>query len=369
MSRDVRLLLPLLAVFATSCPAPATASGPTTALVTRAQGPILAATPDGRYVKVEPGRVLPGDWRLSIPAGATLSVVCSNDRRVDLGESTGSASRRVAIEVETKPVCDGGEPLLPETYRDLARGDRDLAFERSDAVRLLLLKARTRGSEEADPRIPILLDPRGPAVRAARPSLRWTRVPEAREYVVEMLGATHWRVQLPASGVPCRREPYPPGWLDVCSVPWPETEDPLSSDQPAFLSIGARTGLVTPLRSAEPRVLRLLPSGQVAKIDASLRALRDTEMPQPEEALRSALLLDSQGLHDDAAATLRSSLAENPSAIGFLLLGSLDLERGLPRSAIRCFLEAADLGARDAGLTSASEEGIVLARTLLSEAP
>ncbi|HSL81529.1 MAG TPA: hypothetical protein VLF66_02060, partial [Thermoanaerobaculia bacterium] len=262
--------------------------------------------------------------------------------------------------------CASGEPLLPGTYRALARGDRDLAVERSREVRLRVLQVRTRGSEEDDPRIPVLLEPRETSVTDPRPEIRWTRVTDAEEYLIELVGPSGWTERLRAGEVPCRPEPRPPGELEVCAAPWPAGAPDLEPAASYFLTVGARTGIATPVRKGEARRLRLLPAGATG-LAASLGALRELGLPAAEESLRAAALLADHGLLADAAAALRRSLLEAPSARTYLLQGSLDLELALPRAALRSFREAARLAADAPDLLAEAEAGGEAARRLLGK--
>lgn len=363
MHCDVLLTLLLVAQLGEPRPAPAEPLPPLTALVTRVEGRATAEGPDGRLLALEPGRVLPGDWRVSVPAGATVALVCSSDRRAGIGAAPGGGS----VEVVTAAACAAGEPLLPATYRALARGDRDLSLERSGEVRFRILMARTRGSEEDDPRIPVLLSPRETAVTEARPEIRWTAVADAEEYVVRLVGPDHWTARLPAAEVPCKVEAHPPGAVEVCATAWPADTPGLEPASSYFLAVGARTGLAGPVRESEPRRLRFL-SSDATGIHASLTALRELGLPPHEEAFRTALLLADHGLRSAAAATVRRSLVESPSAGAFLLQGSLELEVLLPRAALRSFEEAGRL-ADDPILATEAREGVLAALRLLGETP
>lgn len=363
MRLEAALALALLPALGGPLPTPADPLPPATALVTRVEGRAAAEAPDGRLVALEPGRVLPADWRLAVPAGAAVALVCSNDRRARLeGVAAGTAERR-SLATDADAACAAGEPLLPGTYRALARGDRDLAVERSRDVRLRVLQVRTRGSEEDDPRVPVLLAPRETSVTEPRPEIRWTRVAAAEEYVLELVGPDAWSERLRAGEVPCRLEPRPPGEAEVCATPWPADAPDLEPAASYFLTVGARTGIATPARKGESRRVRLLPAGATG-LEASLAALAEIGLPRAEEGLRAATLLAAHGLRADAAAALRRSLVEAPSARAYLLQGSLELELALPRAALRSFREAARL-ADGPDLAAEAEAGTTAARRLL----
>lgn len=351
-------------------PTPVEPLPPATALVIRVEGRATAEAADGRLVELAPGRVLPGDWRLSVPAESAVVVVCSNDRRARL-DGQAATLRGTSPEGSSEPsaaeaACAAGEPLIPGTYRALARGDRDLAVERARDVRLRILQVRTRGSEEDDPRIPVLLAPRETTVTEPRPEIRWTRVAGAEEYVVKLVGPEGWTERLDAGEVPCRLEPRPPGEVEVCTAPWPETQPGLQPASSYFLTVGAKTGIATPVREGEPRRLRLLPAGATG-LEASLAALRELALPGPEADLRAAAFLAEHGLRAEAAEALRRSLVQDPSPRAYLLQGSLELDLLLPRAALRSFYEAARLAEGEPALADEAEAGAAAAHQLLGE--
>lgn len=310
-----------------------------TALVVRTAGTVTGEAPAGGLVPLARYRVVPGDLELSVPAGGRLELLCSSDRAVHLDGPVSGHPVAAA--------CEAGHPLLPGTYRATTTAGRTLAVEHSAATRRRVLQLKSRGSEEDDPRVPILLAPRETAVRRARPDIRWTRVPGAREYVVELVGSEPWTVRLEAEDVPCAPQEHPPATLDVCTVPWPAEAPELPPGEAVYLAVGARTGIVTPLRSAAPRRVRLLPADAIREVDATRDALRGLELPPggiggpAGGELAEALLLARAGLRGEAAEVVRSALAARPSADAFLLQGALQLDAHLPRAARSSFLEAA----------------------------
>lgn len=369
MGAEALLVLWLLRFPGATTPEAADPLPAATVVVTRTQGRVTAEAPDGSLVPLQAGRVLPGGWKISIPPGGTVALVCSNERRTAL-EGTGvERSGRRSLEISAQAACAQGDPLLPGTYRALALGDRDLAVERSREARLRVLQVNTRGSEEDDPRVPVLLAPRETAVRDPRPEIRWTRVPGATEYVVELLGPQPWTERLRADEVDCQILEHPPGRLEVCAAPWPESAPELTPGETVFLTVGARTGVVTPLRSAEEHAAKLLSPEEASRVTAALAVLGEAGMPQAEASLRTATLLSGNELRDEATTVLRERLLSNPSAAAYLVLGGLELERDLPRAALRSFQEAIRLASGDEALITEAEAGTAVAKLLLSEVP
>lgn len=369
MGAEALLILWLLRLPGATAPEAADPLPAATVVVTRTQGQITAEAPDGSLVPLRAGRLLPGGSKLSIPPGGSIALVCSNERRALLEGPGVKRSGQPGLEISTGTACAHGDPLLPGTYRALALGDRDLALERSRKARLRVLRVNTRGSEEDDPRVPVLLAPRETAVRDPRPEIRWTRVPGAREYVVKLLGPQPWTERLRADEVDCQILEHPPGRLEVCAVPWPESAPELTPGETVFLTVGARTGVVTPLRSAEEHAAKLLSPEEASQLVEGLVAIEEAQRPQTEAALRTATLLSGNELRDEATTVLRESLLSNPSAAAYLVLGGLELERDLPRAALRSFQAAIQLASGDEALITEAEAGISVAKLLLSEVP
>lgn len=336
-----------------------------TLLVSRVEGRVTAGEGDGTVVEVRHRQVLPGEWSLAFPPRSRLAGVCSNDRRLRIGPPT---SRAIVGEA-----CSDGRTVARGTYRALAHGRLELATERVRETSVRLLSAPIRGSDEADPLVPTLLDPRESAVLEARPQIRWTRVHGAVEYELELSGTTPWRRVLETEDVPCAVEDYPPGRMEVCAVPWPEDEPGLHPGEPVYLKVGARTGRVTPLRAGDAWAVRRVPEATADAVAEGLDVLVEAGLEAPDRAIRAALLLAGEGLIGEACRSLRESLAEHPTPEGFLLLGGLDLDRELPRAAARSFRKAIELATdpptpEGAVITRHAREGLTAAHGFLSRA-
>lgn len=334
-----------------------------TAFVAQVRGRPSAESPGGRTDAVVPRQVLPGNWRVTVPPGAEVLLICSSDRRVDLeaGPKAREIERRVGL------ACASGEPLLPATYQALAGGPRNLAVDRSVKERSLVLEVRTRGSEEDDPRIPVLLSPRETAIAQARPGIRWTAVDGAKEYLLELVGPKAWTVHVPADDAHCRVEEHPPGKLKLCAAAWPRDAPDLAPGPASYLAVGARAGRLGNMRTGELWSVRLREGGG-RELEASLQALRSRGLSGAEESFREAVLYESSGLRSDAASALQRSLLETPSAPAYLLQATLELEVSLPVAALRSLREAARL-ADDPTLSAEVEKASAAARRLLEDDP
>ena len=306
-----------------------------TLYVSRVEGRVTAARWDGAVEAVRQRQVLPGAWRVTVPSRSRLAGVCSNDRRLRLEPAN--------AQVLVRDACLDGKAVTKGTYRALTHDRLELAIERVHGTHVRLSSMPIRGSDEGDPLVPTLLEPRDTAVSEARPRIRWTRVHGAVEYVVELSGDESWRRKLEADDVSCVVEEHPPGRLEICSLPWPDDEPGLRPGETRYLTVGARTGRVTPLRSGDPRRLARAPVATTEAVAESLDALDEAAVTAPERALRKALVLAGAALIGEADRALRRSLAEHPTADGFLLLGSLELEQDLPRAASRSFRKVLEL--------------------------
>jgi tetratricopeptide (TPR) repeat protein len=213
----------------------------------------------------------------------------------------------------------------------------------------------------------VLLSPRETTVAQARPSLRWTAVDGAEEYLLNLVGPKPWTVHLPAGEVPCRVEEHPPGRLKVCAVPWPRDAPDLAPGPASYLAVGARVGRLGKMRTSELWSVRLR-EDDGRKLEASLHALRRLGLSGAEESFREAVLYERSGLRSDAASALQRSLSEAPSAPAYLLQATLELEVSLPVAALRSLREAARL-AHDPTLSAEVEEARAAARRLLEDAP
>jgi len=337
---------------------------PLTAVVTGTTGTVTAEGPDHSVLELRRGQVLPSGWEIRAPAGGAVRLVCSNDRRLIV-----AGPGRLLLD---RPACDQGERMAPETYRALAPAARTLVpasaavIDHAVATRTRVLRIRTRGWEEDDPRVPVLLDPRRTAVLSARPELRWTRVTGAREYVLELIGPAPWSATLPADRVDCHPLPSPPGTLDACLAPWPESAPDLPPGSTSFLSISALRGVARVSYTGELHRIWRPEETETEELLRSLSAIREAGATAEERSFETALFLIEHELLGEAAADLRQQLATAPSAQGFLLQGSLLLELGLPRGAYRSFREAA-CRAEELDLATEALRGAEVANRLVSE--
>jgi hypothetical protein len=338
MRADAVALVALLGLAGTG--AHAGSADSLTAVVTGAEGQVTAEGPDRTILQVATHQVIPSGWEIAVPAAGSVRLVCSDDHLLIL-----EGPERFTV---SPAGCREGRRLAPGTYRTLAPGDRtlvavparDAVMRRARATRRRILRVETRGLEEDDPRVPVLLDPRETSILEARPELRWTEVSGAREYVLRLVGPAPWSARLEAEEVDCRPEPYPPTTLTVCSAPWPEGAPDLPAGAASYLSVGATRGIARRLYEGESHRLRRLPVARAEEIRTSLETLARGDPASAGPDLKIALFLSEHDLLGAAASSVRNGLADRATARGFLLQGSLYLDLRLPRAAYRSFREA-----------------------------
>lgn len=360
------LELALAVLLTTATPAPATDGAETlTVMVSRVEGQVTAISAAGQSAELHARQVIAGDWNVEqVPQGGELQLLCSTERRAHVE----GPARRLSVTT----LCEDGTELSPGTYRMVTFDRLELTTVRVEGTIRPILDSPHRGSDEGDPLVPTLLAPRSTDLRESRPSIQWTQVHGATRYVIELSGESPWTIELSAREVPCEVTAYPPSRAYVCSIPWPDEKPGLLPSETAYLRIGAKTSPVTPLRAGDKHPLRRIAATEAAGVEQGLMDLADLVPCPAERALREAVWLADHDLLGEAAATLRTSLAGRPTADGYLLLGSLDIGRGLPRAAIRSFEEATQLSA-DAPqthrerITESAREGIEAARQLLIE--
>jgi|GEM_PF-2442916 len=345
MSRRARcvgfaILLPVLAPTPGLQPAPDRPSPPLTAVVTALEGVVTTDTAAGDIVRVLPRQVIPDGSVVNVSEPGAASLVCSTDHLLRLG---GGTALRLSSET-----CATGLPLAPGTYAALSPSDRTLdtdrytqsVLRRLDRTRTTIVRIRTRGREEQDPGIPVLLEPRDSGTLEPRPVLRWTRVPRAREIAIKVVGPAPWTAKVPVSDVDCAERAYPPGSLEVCSLPWPQDAPDLPADGQSYLAVGVKTTIGGAFSWGDRHRVWRVPDARARAIQASLEVLEQAEAPSSDADLRVPLFLADQGLLDAAGEALQEELTARPSATGLLLQGALELERSLPLSAARSFREA-----------------------------
>jgi hypothetical protein len=280
---------------------------------------------------------------LHVPTGAGAGFVCSTDRWVDL---PGGKDQPL-----TQALCRAGKPLPPGTYRRLAPA----AGRMVSLKRALVLEGETRGNEDEDFGVPILLSPRRTAVLGPRPSILWTQVPDATEYELEMMGTARFRLGLDAAKVACGGYE---GEVAVCSSPYPAQAPDLPAGAISFLRIGARRGLATPLRTeAEPSRIQRLSTQKAEEVRAGLESSRNLPLDEAARQLLEADLYAREGLFADAIVAYgkASNLRDAPEIR--VTLGDAYLQVGLFRLAARTYQDVLDK-APSLAIQAAAEMGL-----------
>jgi hypothetical protein len=308
-----------------------------TAVLTQFQGNVTiteAAVPRrGRaaFPLPRPARFLQivgGGDALHLPTGAGAGFVCSTDRWVEL-----PGGRNQPL---TQALCRAGKPLPPGTYRRLAPAAGRMVSLKS----ALVLEGETRGTEDEDFGVPILLSPRRTAVLDPRPAILWTQVPDATEYEIEIMGSARFRLPLDAAEVACGGHE---GEVAVCSLPYPSQAPDLPAGSISFLRIGARRGLATPLRTeTEPSRIQRLSTEKAGEVRARLESLRSLPLDEAARQLLEADLYAREGLFADALVAYQKTLTLRDAAEIRVTLGDAYLQVGLLRLAARTYQDVLD---------------------------
>jgi hypothetical protein len=232
---------------------------------------------------------------LRIPAGAHVGLVCSTDRWVLL-LSTKSERR-----LDDK-ICAAGRPLLPGVYRSLAPEAGRLRSLRGAMV----LERRSRGAEDVEGRTPVLLEPRNTAILEGRPVIRWTRVKEAANYLIELTGAVSSQAQLGSKDVSCGLSQ---GWgtAEVCVMPYPASFPEIPPGALVHLTIAARSATSPWYRETNPGEVRRLPADGEAVVHEGLQELAKLPVGELAHRLLEADLYASKELFAGALSSYRDA--------------------------------------------------------------
>ncbi len=322
-----------------------------TAVFTQVQGNVMVAeatSPIRGQSEVPPRhaqflQVVKSGDRLTLSSGSGAVLLCSSDLRVEL---TGGNELRL-----TDELCRKGKRLTPGTYLRLAPA----AGRMRSLAGALDLEGESRGGDEEDFAVPIVLSPRNTKIRDARPTLLWTQVSEATEYEIELNGPKTFRLSLDASEVVCTET-----WGDskVCSLPYPTQAPDLPPGTLSFLSVRTRRGLASPLREeAKPSRIERLSPDKAEDIRIKLEQLEDLPLDEAARQLLEADLYARQGLYAEAIPAYRKVLVVRDIPEVRVTLGDVLLEVGLLRMAARTYQEALD-GNPGTAVQAAAEFGL-----------
>src|SRR5215203_509200 len=304
----------------------------------RRGGAIFPVPRPARFLQVV-GR---GD-RVNVRSGAGAGFVGSMDRWVELSG--------VKDQPLSESLCLAGKPLPPGTYRRLAPA----AGKMISLKGVLVFEGETRGDEDEDFAIPLVLSPRRTAVLDPRPKILWTQVADATEYAIELSGPGRFLIRLDAGQVACGER-----WGDavVCSMPYPDSAPDLPPGTLSFLSVGARRGLAAPLRAeARPNRIQRLSLDKAEEVRTRLESLRNLPLDDATRGLLEADLYAHEGLFADAILAYRKALSHGDAPEIRVTLGDAYLKIGLLRLAARTYQEVLD-GTSGLAIQASAELGL-----------
>jgi hypothetical protein len=248
-------------------------------------------------------------------------------------------------------LCSSGKPLPPGTYYRLSPGAGRLRSIKN----ALVLEGETRGGDDEDFAVPILVSPRNTAILDPRPALMWTQVPEATEYEIELNGPNHFRISVDPSQIACKEK-----WEDsvICTQQYPTQAPVMPPGTISFLSIRARLSLAGPLREeAQPSRIKRLQPEKGEEIRVQLERLRNLPLGEQGYQLLAADLYAQEGLYADAVSLYRKALATSNIPEAHVTLGDAFLEIGLLRPAAKTYQEVLD-GNPGTAVKAAAEFGL-----------
>jgi len=288
--------------------------------VVRVSGPGVGPVP-----LATPWQIIQAGVTVTLPEGAAVGIVCSNRHFIRLqGPASWLLSERN---------CAAGKELTPAVYAVLAPHAGRFKVIRG----LLVLEREMRGA--ADPRAPVILAPRNTVLRVPRPTVVWTRVPSAAEYLVEWngRGAETSSTRLPAAGLSCAAAAE---GTDACSLPWPAERPDLPPGGIFFLTIAVRKELVEPWHYSTEVKVQTLDLAAAGTLEGHLRDLESLGLEGAQHEAARAGLLAEAGVYSDAAEAYRRALALAPTPELRITLADIDSKIGFLRSAELLYLQA-----------------------------
>lgn len=299
----------------------------------RIQEPASAAGSTPRETSAARGRILAEGMVISVPAGASVAIVCSTDRFVRL-ESP--------VAWKLSPLgCDRGRELPAGAYRSLAT-DRGRVVTNA-AGSAVFVRSGSRGWDVSP-----VISPRGWEL-ADRPYVEWVLDPGAAEYQVTLStgdsDSTIDSLIIRAESLPCEPRDDEVFHLRTCRMPWPFPA-PLKRDTTFYrLSVTARADS-TEIRATAR--LRLVPGLVAERLASRLARIGDLELDSVSEALLAGAALADDSLFGEAAEHYRRAFAAAPSPELEVTLGDLSRADSVSRMA-RLWYQAAAADAARAG--------------------
>jgi len=320
-----------------------------TAVLTQIEGQVtLSSESRAEFRSVRPAaqhQVIRRGEIVHVPAGARVDLICSTETLVSL-----EGPRDWVLDVTA---CGRGLTLPEGSYRNSAPHAGRLLPKHG----ILLLEFETR---EWNWNLgPVLLSPRKTAVMNPRPTLVWTRVPDAVEYEIELRGPVEMSIRLAANDLRCGRGSGPWHDLDVCSwepsVKWPALEP----EKPVFLRIGYRQTLAASLLQVHKgyHKIHLLSVNDQSSVQEGLRHIATLPMDKASRLLLTAGAYAQGGLYADAIATYNEALKSREVPEARVTLGDLYLANGLTPLADREYRQVL-AGVPDPGAQAAAELGL-----------
>jgi tetratricopeptide (TPR) repeat protein len=165
-----------------------------------------------------------------------------------------------------------------------------------------------------------------------RPTVAWTRVPSASDYLVVWngRGAGSSSLRLNAADVSCAQRA---DGVDECSLSWPDERPDLPPGAIFFLTVSARDGIAEPWHSSPETRVETQELAAAEKLEGRLRDLDSLGLAGSAlDAARGGVLAEA-GLYADAADAYRRALDLVPTPEVRVTLADIEMSMGLFRFA------------------------------------
>jgi tetratricopeptide (TPR) repeat protein len=317
MSRAARLLI-LGGAWIASLVLPFKSYG-VTAVVAEVKGSVSVADPAelGPEAEIRPFQVLAVGAVLNLGIGDRVGLVCSNERLLLLTGPT-----RWSL---TAQGCASGPELPVGSYEDLA--PRAGRLQRLSGAAVPGAGALVEAFD--DPRMPLLLAPRGVNVREERPILHWRRARGAQAYLLRRQGLSR-PVEVSAVQAGCE---VAPAWdhVEVCTLALPPDWPGIAPGQSYRIQVEAVAsgGSSTVIGEVLPPAVRRLSELDEVKLERRLRAISSSSLGTPGREVLTAAQMARFRLYDVAIATLRQALTAGGPPEVLIALGDLYQAVGL----------------------------------------
>ena len=187
---------------------------------------------------------------LRLEANGTVTIVCYNNRVYRI-QGPGTIT-------VTDELCNSGQ-VLPANASNNVHSRYGRIYNNDGSS---VIEGETRERESDYGQGPVIGLPRNTALLTAPPTITWTAVDGALDYVLSLSGLEAFpEIEVDAQQVICNRIVRGSD-NRYCEYSWPANKWQLQTGQRYFLTVSARTGIAAPMRSSEPSLFRILSTNE-----------------------------------------------------------------------------------------------------------